>query len=181
VSLRHQVHELDVVWICSWNWHTYPLLGNSCEIPPQPPKLLSEGTEMHVILKYTRSNIWVLNLPSVLSFPTHPELMSRCMAEWQRHFLLWGQSKMFKSHLRQSGMKPLASKDSTTAHVRTPCGPIWGLVWEGRPSVPLGRELAEVFLDLHSESTVTLCLGRDYDSERQNLPEPVATVVDVVL
>lgn len=88
-----------------------------------------------------------------------------------------GPVKNFKPHLRQSGMKPLASIDGTTTNARTPCGLIWGLIWEGRPSVPLGRELAEAFL----ESTVTLRLGRDSGSERQNLPEPAATEVDVVL
>lgn len=74
-------------------------------------------------------------------------------------------------------MKSLASADGTTANAKAS----HGLNWEGRPSVPLGRELVEVLGDLHPESTVTLRLGRDCGSESWNLPEPMATEVDVVL
>ena len=114
-----------------WNWGSWSHQRVHALVRPPPirssKKLFWGGRDYLTVVQCTRGNVWLQfpNLSSPHHFPAHPELNSRCTAEWKSHFLPPGQARNFKPHLRCSSGKPLAGAGATAFSARTRCGLFW--------------------------------------------------------
>ena len=137
-------------------------------------KLFWGGRDYLTVIQCTRGNVWLQspNLSSPHHFPAHPELNSRCTAEWESHFLPPGQARNFKPHLRCSSGKPLAGAGATASRART-------LVW-ARASLHSTGQGTLLRSCLHiSKGNCNPLL--ETETVVENLPNPVTVEEDVIL